>query len=137
MHLLHCKKANGKVGPQKNDKGKWVSKKVSDIPVNNFAKNIKLFPQNFPNVELLRCKNIPHVESPRILSALRAPVFTYVKKRGKEQENVLPDRPTQKETKMKECSEYFLYTFIGCNFFFYNQRILYFVPVNFVKERCL
>ncbi len=36
--------------------------KVSDIPVDNFAKNIKLYRQTFTNVELLRYENIPHVE---------------------------------------------------------------------------
>ena len=33
-----------------------VSKKVSDIPVENFTINIELFRQNFSNVELLRQK---------------------------------------------------------------------------------
>ncbi len=39
-----------------------VSKKVSDIPEENFTINIKLFQQNFTFVELLRYKHIPHVE---------------------------------------------------------------------------
>ncbi len=39
-----------------------VSKKVSDIPEENFTINIKLFQQNFTFVELLRYKHIPHVK---------------------------------------------------------------------------
>jgi hypothetical protein len=39
-----------------------VSKKVSDIPEENFTINIKLFQQNFTFVELLRYEHIPHVE---------------------------------------------------------------------------
>ncbi len=39
-----------------------VSKKVSDIPEENFTINIKFFQQNFTFVELLRYNHIPHVE---------------------------------------------------------------------------
>jgi hypothetical protein len=39
-----------------------VSKKVSDIPEENFTINIKLFQKNFTFVELLRYKHIPHVK---------------------------------------------------------------------------
>jgi hypothetical protein len=72
--------------------------------------------KTFPTLNFF---DIPDKEFYLILSALRAHalrahVFTYVKKRVKSQENVLSDRPTQIETKMKEWSEYFLYTFIGC-----------------------
>ena len=36
------------------DQFTWVSKKVSDIPAENFTINIELFRQTFTNVELLR-----------------------------------------------------------------------------------
>jgi hypothetical protein len=39
-----------------------VSKKVSDIPEENFNINIDVFRQNFTNVELLRYKHISNVE---------------------------------------------------------------------------
>jgi hypothetical protein len=39
-----------------------VSKKVSDIPEENFIINIELFRHYFTWVELLRYKHIPHVE---------------------------------------------------------------------------
>jgi hypothetical protein len=39
-----------------------VSKKVFDIPEENFTINIKLFQQNFTFVELLCYKHVPHVE---------------------------------------------------------------------------
>jgi hypothetical protein len=57
------KKLTEKFDPKKmtKDHNLWVSKKVSDIPVDNFAKNIKLYRQTFTNVELLRYENIPHV----------------------------------------------------------------------------
>ncbi len=59
-----AKKLTEKFDPKKitQDHNLKVLKKVSYIPVNNFAKNIKLFPQTFTNVELVRYKNIPHVE---------------------------------------------------------------------------
>jgi hypothetical protein len=44
------------------DKFTQVSKKVSDIPEENFNINIDVFRQNFTNVELLRHKHIPNVE---------------------------------------------------------------------------
>ncbi len=45
-----------------HDQFTQVSKKVSDIPEENFTINIKLFQPNFTFVELLRYKHIPHVE---------------------------------------------------------------------------
>jgi hypothetical protein len=45
-----------------HDQFTQVSKKVSDIPEENFNINIDVFQQNFTNVELLRYKHIPNVE---------------------------------------------------------------------------
>ncbi len=49
-----------------------VSKKVSDIPEENFTKNIELFRQTFTNVELLRQNWIVS----KVTSPVRDPQFS-------------------------------------------------------------